>query len=464
MRRSSCFTYAFLMILLLLDVGEVSAIERSEAAFKTLSFQAQFMQLIKPSKQLDQDVSALSSDNQTIARAGALRLSEELSLFWSSMGLPNNTSTLKGDEDLLNLALALEPSSGDYLAISNRIRYLIWLNNKNKWAELELSTWLKEGDSSRIIPQIANRLILLGDLQEFDLIQTKFDTQLTRAILRFQRRHGLKLDGVIGPETIRWLNLSPAKRARLLASNFIKKASYFASIESQFLLINIPAFELELYNHGEIELHSRVIVGKPYRQTPRLSSKISNLVINPSWRVPRRLLTRDLLPKVREDGNYITDRNFDVFDNSGLVVSKTPKEWQELANGRFPYRLVQKPGEGNTLGRYKFYFENKYNVYLHDTADKALFEKADRALSSGCIRVENVVGLANWMASNLVKDKQTWVEMQIERKTTQWFSLKDSLPVHLVYWTAWVDMSGTAQYRNDIYHQNSTVNLALAAF
>ncbi|WP_076413667.1 murein L,D-transpeptidase [Shewanella sp. UCD-KL12] len=464
MNRRSHFSYTLLILFLLLRIEPLFAIERSEAAFKTLASQAQFMQLIKPSEQLEYDIASLTSGNELQARPSAIRLSEALQVFWSSLGVPNLVGALEGDEDLLKKALALEPSSNDYLATSNRVRYLMWLSKTHKWQRLESPVWLKEGERSHLIPEISERLILLGDQQEPEISDTVFDAHLTRAVLHFQQRHGLKRDGIIGPETLRWINLLPAMRAKQLASNFIKKASYLASIEAQYILINIPAFELTLYAHGEVELYSRVIVGKPYRQTPRLSSKISNLVINPSWRVPRRLLTRDLLPKVREDGSYITDRNFDVFDNSGGAVSKTPQEWQELASGRFPYRLVQKPGEGNTLGRYKFYFENKYNVYLHDTEDKALFDKANRALSSGCIRVENVEGLANWMASHLVKDKQTWVDMQIERQTTQWFSLNDSLPVHLVYWTAWVDKSGAAQYRNDIYHQNSVVSLALATY
>lgn len=215
-----------------------------------------------------------------------------------------------------------------------------------------------------------------------------------------------------------------------------------------------------LVDKGEIQLESRVIVGKPYRQTPRLSSYISNMVLNPSWRVPRNLLRRDLLPKVRQDGRYISEHNFDVYNSVGKQIVKTPEESQALARGRFPYRLVQKPGKDNTLGRYKFFFKNDYNVYLHDTYNKALFEESNRALSSGCIRVEKVESLANWLASNLVKDKQTWVDLQTYRDKTQWFALDNSLAVHLVYWTAWMDDTGLAQFRNDIYHQNSILNLA----
>ncbi|QFU23084.1 L,D-transpeptidase family protein [Shewanella eurypsychrophilus] len=464
--RSS--SYALLVTLLLLNINPSFAIERAEAAYQSLAFQIQFAQLIRPSKQLDNDYRALTLGTNELKKTRVEHILSDLQEFWTSVGVPNNASKSVNYTDLLAHVFALEPLSSDYLATSNKVRFQLWLSQQEEWGELRIDRWLEEGDVHSLVPEIRRRLLLLGDVDSSNNSdQLKQDIHIADAhfiigVKSFQQRHGLKRDGIIGPETLRWINLKPFERARLLAMNFVDKTRFLASVEPRFLLINIPAFQLELISHGRIELQSRVIVGKPYRQTPVLSSQISNLVINPSWRVPRRLLTRDLLPKVREDGGYIEQRNFDVFDRHGELVSKSPQEWQDLAHGRFPYRLVQKPGEGNTLGRYKFFFKNKYNVYIHDTSDKDLFNESNRALSSGCIRIENVEGLANWMASHLVKDKQTWVEMQIERRKTQWFSLNDTLPVHLVYWTAWIDENGNAQYRNDIYHQNSVLNTAIA--
>ncbi|AQS35810.1 putative peptidoglycan binding protein,Ykud domain-containing protein [Shewanella psychrophila] len=452
----------FVLLIILLSTKPLLAMEHSEAALNSLLYQVQFVRLIKPSTQIEQDYRALTLGAMELKLARVQRIQSELEQFWASLGVPTNAMNLKGSDNLFQQVLSLEPISKDYLATSNKIRYLLWLEQKGDWSELVSNSWLKLGDKHNLVSEISRRLKGFGDLREYNPVNTLFDANVENGVRHFQQRHGLKLDGIIGPETLRWINIKPVKRAELLAINFINKTSYLASIEPSFLIINIPAFELELIDNGQVALQSRVIVGKPYRQTPLLSSRISNLVINPSWRVPRRLLTRDLLPKVREDGGYIRARNFNVFDSQGLLVSKTAQEWQDLAHGRFPYRLVQKPGKENTLGRYKFYFENKYSVYLHDTADKALFEESNRALSSGCIRIENVEGLANWMASNLVTDKQTWVDMQIERQKTQWFSLDQSLPVHLVYWTAWVDKLGVAQFRNDIYHKNSTLNSASA--
>lgn len=449
----------FVLLMMLFCTRPLLAMERSEAAFNSLIYQVQFVRLIKPSKKIEQDYRALTLGPMELKLARVERIKSELQQFWASLGIPTNAMNIKNSDNLLQQVLALEPLSKDYLATSNKIRYLLWLDQQGDWSELASSSWLKQGDKYRLLPEISRRLKGLGDMAEYNPLSTLFDANVKNSVGLFQQRHGLKIDGIIGPKTLRWINIKPVKRAELLAINFINKTRYLASIEPSFLIINIPAFELELIDNGQVALQSRVIVGKPYRQTPLLSSRISNLVINPSWHVPRSLLTRDLLPKVRKNGGYIQDRNFNVFDNQGQMVSKTAQEWQDLAHGRFPYRLVQKPGEGNTLGRYKFYFKNKYSVYLHDTADKALFAESNRALSSGCIRIDKVEELANWMASNLVIDKQTWVEMQAERQKTQWFSLEQSLPIHLVYWTAWVDKWAVAQFRNDIYHKNSTLNL-----
>jgi murein L,D-transpeptidase YcbB/YkuD len=434
-----------------------SAIDKVDAGINSLRYQIQLVSLLHPSERFSEYKRILTHGSRDEQLDHVDNIQDDLAQFWVAENIPIQGGG--GTDDLYLNAFSVEPSSRDYLPISNRIRYLLWINQHHRWKGIVLNTWLKKGDSHPSIAEISHRLKLLGDMAEFESENNTMTDNVVKAVQGFQHRHGLKQDGVIGPETLRWLNLTPKNRSHLLADNFIRKSSYLGTLGSRFLLVNIPAFEMILVDKGKVELESRVIVGKPYRQTPRLSSYISNMVLNPSWRVPRNLLRRDLLPKVRQDGAYIREHNFDVYNSAGMQIVKTAEEWQELAGGRFPYRLEQKPGKGNTLGRYKFYFENEYNVYLHDTYDKALFEESNRALSSGCIRVEKVESLANWLASNLVKDKQTWVDLQMHRDKTQWFAFNNSLAVHLVYWTAWMDDTGLAQFRNDIYQQNSIVNL-----
>ncbi|MGS0695460.1 L,D-transpeptidase family protein [Shewanella sp. 0m-4] len=423
--------------------------------------QVSLMALVGSESKFDQYKQLLSQPD--LSQSELQPIEHEVAQFWLTRHIPIRNSSANQFEDPFMRAMALEPELNGYLEIQNRIRHLQWLAQQGWWQPIIIDELIRPGKKHPSIPTIAKRLWLLGDAEGSATTSTMLDEELALVIKRFQRRHGLQPDGIIGPETMKWINVQPNERARMLASNFVLKAEFMAQRDERFLVINIPAFEMALFNKGKIELESRVIVGKPYRATPLLSGAISNVVINPSWRVPKNILYKDLLPQVRLDGNYITNRNFDVFDRNNNLVVRTAQQWSDLARGPFPYRFVQRPGNNNTLGRYKFYFPNDFSIFLHDTSDPKLFERSNRALSSGCIRVENVEGLANWMAAHLIKDKQTWVDRHAERTRTQWFALNSTLNVHLVYWTAWIDDDNQAQFRNDIYHLQTSNTLAGSA-
>lgn len=350
------------------------------------------------------------------------------------------------------LLAGISYKSGDY-RVTYRIRHLKWLEQNHAWKPIKLNRLLVMGDSHPALTEISKRLMLLGDLDYVSEQSQKYDLMLLLAVKQFQQRHGLDVDGIIGPETLTWLNVPPVQRIRLLATNTSDKARLLATAAKRYLLVNIPAFELVLSDHGRELLRSRVIVGKPLKPTPRLTGGITSVVRNPSWRVPRSILVDDLLPMVRKDGGYITKKEFEVFDAAGKRIERNPAQWRLLARGEFPYRLEQKPGVRNTLGEFKFYFPNRYSVFLHDTVSPELFERRNRALSSGCIRVEKAAALAEWMASHLIKDKKKWLDLQRlgEREDTRWFSLLEQLPLYLVYWTAWIDETGISQFRDDIY-------------
>ncbi|WP_394205467.1 L,D-transpeptidase family protein [Shewanella waksmanii] len=452
----------FLLLIVNFSIGY--AADRFALAKESLRSQLDIIYLVTDDDRFAAHLEALplASEPQSL-----IAIIEDIHMFWSSQNIAMRSlltlQTKIESNDVLAMAMAVEPAANEYLAISNHIRYLHWLAKQDEWMPIEPNGWLKLGDSHRSIVDIRRRLDRLGDGVLHNLTSTEYDLELEKAILIFQQRHGLETDGVVGPATLRWLNTTASQRANIIADDFVARNRYLTSVEQRYLLINIPAYEMVLVDSDRVVLNSRVIVGKPYRRTPLLKSHISNMVLNPTWRVPRKLMKRDLLPKVGENGSYFSEGKFDVFNYAGERVIKTDQEWQDLAQGDFPYRIVQQAGETNTLGRFKFFFENQYNVYLHDTLDKALFEKSDRALSSGCIRVEKVQQLANWMAANLVKDKQTWVEMQQDKNTTQWFSFHQSLPVHLVYWTSWVGNQNRLQFRTDIYKRHQKLSLELAS-
>ncbi|MBV7315094.1 murein L,D-transpeptidase [Shewanella sp. NIFS-20-20] len=396
------------------------------------------------------ELSTLSSNIDQRVLDAAPALLQRFVQFWQQ-GEP-----LPSSASLLAQAIALEPRVEDYLWVINRIRHLLWLDAQGDWANIEFQGLIEPDDLHQSIPLIAKRLTLLGDSNSGDVTSLHYRPELVDDIRRFQRRHGLKDDGIIGPNTLMWLNKTPYRRARLLASNFVLKTRYQQQLQATYLLINIPAFELVLIEDGKPRLQSRVIVGRSSRQTPELSSQVSNIVLNPTWRVPRGILRKDLLPKIRKDGSYLKRHHFDVFDVDGSQLIFDEQAWQTLANGRFPYLLVQRAGEGNALGKYKLYFNNGFNVYLHDTPDKHLFDESMRALSSGCIRVEKIDELAQWMANQFVIDKKQWNRMsRTSAQETQWFSFNQTVPVHLVYWTAWMDGPSLSQFRGDIYHKQN---------
>ncbi|MFB2732955.1 L,D-transpeptidase family protein [Shewanella mangrovisoli] len=399
---------------------------------------------------------------------------------------------------------ALLPKDTYFRAVVLKLKQLMALAESSTWDTLILEDKLSPGQESQLIAPIAQRLFLLGFLENMHsaasepvselgsepvikqdtispdattpagaVAQSKqvatvnnplrYDDALVSAIKAFQTLHGLQADGVIGKQTLYWLNQSPYARAQLLAKNTLRQQIFTRTLPASYLVINIPAFELHFVEAGKVILNSKVIVGKASRPTPLLSSHISSVVLNPQWRVPRTIVRRDILPHIRQDGHYLQDRGFDVYDYDGTRVEHSPQEWQELASSHFPYRLVQRPGAKNALGRYKFHFDNSFSVYLHGTSEPSLFKKTDRALSSGCIRVEKVEELARWFQTHLVKDTRLWDKLAPNTTQSQWFALSDTMPVYTVYWTAWLDDAGQIQYRNDIYQLEAEFTQAVPA-
>lgn len=373
-------------------------------------------------------------------------LQQTLSQFWLTHGV--------------NVSDSHQLLTDDFYRVNARVSQLLALNEQQSWLPIAPGGWLRPGDNHRDIPIIAQRLALLGDLTTAPTTEYDYSDDLADAVRQFQQRHGLKVDAVIGPETLYWLNVTPLQRATLLVKVYVEETALRYNLPAQYVLVNVPAYELEFVDDGQLVLQSKVVVGLPYRQTPTLQSEITSVVLNPSWHVPRNIVRRNILPHIRKDGNYLEQQAYDVYDLQGQQVPLADVDWSEQAHGRFPYRLVQRPGEHNALGRYKFHFANSFDVYLHDTPEKSLFAKSQRAFSSGCVRVEKAAELAQWLGEHVVADERKWQQMQYDYTTTQWFKLRQRIPVYIVYWTAWVNEQGIAQFRPDIYNKESMATLA----
>ena len=326
-------------------------------------------------------------------------------------------------------------------------------------------TRLQKGDKGPSVENLRERLIIFGDLNPDNIKQYDiFDETIEKAVLGYQKRHGLIQDGVVGPRTQKMLNMSLQKRIRQIELNMERWRWVPRNIGNRYLMVNIADFKLWVTENHRRVLDMRVVVGRPYRRTPVFSAKMTFMVINPYWNIPQRLAIRDVLPKIQKNIHYIEQQNIKVFKDwrkNSVEIDPETIAWNKIEPRNFTYKLRQEPGPRNVLGRMKFIFPNKFAVYLHDTPKRSLFNKNNRDFSSGCIRVEEPISLAVY----LLQDDPIWTRerlMQaIENKTPQIVGLKRPITVHLQYWTAWVDETGKLNFRHDIYDRDRPLDRAL---
>jgi len=325
------------------------------------------------------------------------------------------------------------------------------------WGAVPAGPTLRPGAGDERVPALAARLAVTGDLPASSAAQgTQYDETLVAAVQRFQSRHGLAADGVVGAGTISALNVPVAARIDQLRVSLERAREIFYDPESEFLVVNVAGFQLYHVRRGEILWRTRVQVGQPYRQTPIFRAEMTYLVVNPTWTVPPTVFRNDILPAVRRNVGYLASRHIDVFNSAGAIVDPATADW----SGRNPpYRLVQRPGPDNALGRIKFMFPNEHSVYLHDTPSRDLFSRDSRAFSSGCIRVENPLELAEHLLGQRGRAR---VEADIASGRTQTVFLDKPMTVMLLYWTAEVDGAGRVSFFPDVYQRDAGVIAALA--
>jgi murein L,D-transpeptidase YcbB/YkuD len=326
------------------------------------------------------------------------------------------------------------------------------------WPSVPAGATLKPGDTDARAAALAARLAVTGDLPPSAAVDAaRYDETLATAVRVFQARHGLTPDGAVGPATLAALNVPVAARIEQLRANLERARWVFYEPESEFLVVNIAGFQLYHLRRGEVVWRTRVQVGRPYRQTPIFRAELSYLVVNPTWTVPPTIYRNDILPAVRRDPAYLASRHIDAFDASGAVVDAATVDW----SGRYPpYRLVQRPGADNALGRIKFMFPNEHAIYLHDTPSRDLFERDSRAFSSGCIRVENPFELAGQLLGSARARER--LDALVASGRTDTIFLDKPMPIMLLYWTAEPDEAGRVSFLPDVYGRDAAVIAALA--
>jgi len=335
------------------------------------------------------------------------------------------------------------------------------------WSPISDGPTMKLGLDDPRVPTLRYRLTVTGDLAG-DLqppappMNLAFDAELEAAVKRFQERHGLTADGAVGPGTRAALNVPVSARIDQIRINLERARWVMHELHGEFVLVNVAGFDVSYFRNDEPIWTSKVIVGRPYRETPIFKSTITYVVLNPTWTIPPGILVKDKLPVIKRDPGYLKRNNIRVIDATGREVNPHSVDWSRYSGGRLPpFQLRQDPGDDNALGLVKIMFPNPYLVYLHDTPSKSLFEKDERIFSSGCIRVEKAFELAELVLNDPVRWNRAALDAAVATRKTQTVNLATPVPVLLLYWTAQPRPDGQVIFRNDVYGRDPATLEAL---
>jgi L,D-transpeptidase YcbB len=329
------------------------------------------------------------------------------------------------------------------------------------WPPLPAQDQLRLGNRNPNVVLLRRRLTAAGDLAGNAGVPDVFDSYVEAAVRRFQARHGIDIDGIVREETYKALNIPASVRLAQLQVNIARLRKLGGNLGERFVMCNIPAAQIEAVENGIAVSRHTAIVGKPDRPSPEIQSHIIQINFNPYWTVPVSIVRRDLIPKMQQEPDYLTKYHIRIFDQRGHELQPADINWysEEAVN----YMFKQDPGDFNSLGQIRINFPNTHEVYMHDTPSKNLFGEDFRFLSSGCVRIQNVRELVDW----LLRDTPGWSPQEIEdvlrsgeRKDAQ---LIKPVPVYWVYLTAWATGDGIVQFRNDIYGRDGIPGVVAAS-
>ena len=355
----------------------------------------------------------------------------------------------------------LAPSGPFYRALQDWLKVYVALEESGGWGSVQSGATLRSGDSDPRIPSIRARLALTGDLATgANRTSTTFDRDLDNAVKSFQSRHTLDADGIIGAQTLAALNVPVQRRVEQLRASLERLRWIRQEAVETVVAVNIAGFRANFFKDGELVWNTRAMVGKDYRQTPVFRGDIAYMEFNPTWTIPPGILRNDTLPAIKRDPNYLTSKNIRVIDSSGRTVDPATVNWNQYRTS-VPYTLRQDPGPNNALGTVKFIFPNKHLVFLHDTPARQLFDRPERAFSSGCIRVEDPLRLAELLLDDPAHYSRSALQGIVDSRKTQRIRLKPNIPVVITYLTAGLTADGRVAFFKDIYSRDEAVLAAL---
>lgn len=403
----------------------------------------------------------------SVGRVEPSSIAKDIRIFPEGPGADELLSRVsRSGADMYELVTSLAPQSPNYSRLKSALSDYRVLAARGGWPQVPGGEVLKPGMTGPRVAALRARLAQPGDPAPAAGEAMLFDATLIASVKRFQARHGLDVDGVVGAQTLAAINVSVEERIEQMELNMERRRWMADDLGEQYVFVNLADFELKVVRGGKTIYTALVVAGKPYFRTPMFSKKMTYMVVNPYWNIPPSIARRDLLPKLQRDPSAMQARNIKILANwsaNAPEVDPYSVDWNRYSTKRnLPFKLRQEPGPKNALGRVKFMFPNKFNVYLHDTPAKNLFNKTVRGFSYGCIRVQNPLDFA----AVLLNSQPDWSLDRLRRTVADGrrrvVKLKKPIPVHLTYLTAWVNKDGSVNFRSDVYGRDKTLKGFLA--
>lgn len=354
----------------------------------------------------------------------------------------------------------LRPRTLEYTALMREKLQMEQLMASGGWGPTVPVATLKPGEQGNAVVALRNRLIEMGYLDRSNSMV--YDADMVEAVRGFQKDHGLNTDGVAGSSTMAEINKSVETRLKSVIVAMERERWLNKERGARHVLVNIPAFTAAIVDNGEVTFETRSVVGanEDGRLTPEFSDTMEYIVINPTWNVPRSIVTKEYLPTLQRNPNAVG--HIDLIDRQGRVVNRGAVNFNAYNERTFPFGMRQKSGSANALGLVKFIFPNKFNIYLHDTPSKNLFERDVRAFSHGCVRLADPFDFAYALLAAQTSDPVGFFKSQLATGRETFVHLDNELPVHIIYRTAFTTPRGHTQYRADIYGRDAKIWDALS--
>nr|WP_187430792.1 L,D-transpeptidase family protein [Roseobacter litoralis] len=355
---------------------------------------------------------------------------------------------------------ALAPTTPEYAGLMKEKLRLEGVLAQGGWGQTAPSQTLKPGATGAAVVALRDRLVRMGYMKR-NPGQT-YDATMTAAVQRFQRDHGLAQDGVAGPGTLREVNTSMQARLQSVIVAMERERWLNQERGARHIEVNLTDFSAKIIDNGKVTFQTRSVIGhrEAARQSPEFSDVMEFMVINPSWYVPRSIVTKEYLPELQKDPNAVN--HIEITDRQGRQIDRAAVDFTQFTARTFPFAMRQPPSRGNALGLVKFMFPNRHNIYLHDTPAKSLFARETRAYSHGCIRLADPFDFAYALLAKQTNDPEGLFQAKLATGKEQQVNLKEPVPVHIIYRTAFVDPKGKVEFRRDVYGRDGRIWDALS--